>query len=105
MMKVEYQTIAGPDPYEEALKRISKRNATILSRLRGEVVAIVPQDCANDPTFNWVWLSSSNGAYVSRTDMTLEQVARAIVNGEWSFQPNARIVLEETGRSNQFGQD
>jgi len=102
MMKVEYRPIASEDPVEEAKNRISKRNATILSRLRGEIVAIVPSDRYDDPTFHWVWLSSSEGAYLSRSGMTLEEVAKTIVGGEWTFQPNARMLLEEGGRSNQM---
>jgi hypothetical protein len=102
MMKVEYRPIASENPVEEAKKRISKRNVTILSRLRGEVVAIIPSSRHDDPTFHWVWLSSSEGAYLSRSGMTLEEVARCIVGGEWTFQPNAHIVLEEGDRTNQM---
>jgi hypothetical protein len=99
-MKLEY-TVSKIDRHHEVLQRIrhkSKGNDPIwLSRLNNELVVIV-RSANNFPIrYNWVWVSShgSDGAYLSNTDQTAEQIATTIVRGDWNFQPNLKITLED----------
>jgi hypothetical protein len=99
-MKIEYNAVKV-DHHTEAMKLIKKHEATWISRLRNELVVIIPSGTCNNrgdvPVYNWVWVSSANqdGAFISSGNKTAQQIATTIITGEWNFQPNIKIVLEE----------
>lgn len=97
-MKVEYTTNAA-DSVEKVASRISKNHATILSRTPGEVVMLIPKVRAGETTYTWVWLSSCEGAYISEdsSGRGALSVAHTIIQGDWQFQPNAKMILEGKG--------
>jgi hypothetical protein len=97
-MKLEYIKPEDVDQRAEAIRKIKKTQATWLSRLKSELVVIVPGQFRTDSyLYNWVWVSSHNsdGAYLSNTNQTAEQIADTIVKGGWDFQPNLTITLED----------
>ena len=74
------------------------RKAVIFTRLKShkEVVALIPSGWANDDRRLWVWLSGSDGAYVS-SPSTLEDCAKTIVVGGWHYQADATMVVSFEG--------
>jgi hypothetical protein len=98
VMKLEYIKPDDVDQRAEVIRKIKQTEATWLSRMKNELVVIVPGQFRTDPQlYNWVWVSSHNstGAYLSTTDQTVEQIANTIVKGSWDFQSNLTITLED----------
>lgn len=99
-MKVEYTTTTkADDSVAMVANKISKNQATILSRTPGEVVALIPKARGDETTYTWVWLSGFEGAYISEdsSDREALSIAKIIIQGEWQFQPNAKMILEGKG--------
>jgi hypothetical protein len=97
-MKLEYIKPDDVDQRAEAIRKIKNTQATWLSRCHNELVVIVRNAERGSPfLYNWVSVSSHNsdGAYLSRTDQTAEEIADTIVRGGWDFQPNLTITLED----------
>jgi hypothetical protein len=96
-MKIEY---VNPivDQHESIKSRINRNTPTWLSRNKGEVCVIIPgRDFKSHDKFSWIWIASKNGdgAYISATEQTLDEIANTIFSGDWKFQPNLTITLED----------
>lgn len=100
-MNVEFNNVAETPEgrFERIKKSISKRGATIFSRLESynECVAIVPTDSINDDSlFYFVWLNGEGGlSYVSGDKpQHIDKIVQTLISGTWKHQPNAKIILE-----------
>lgn len=103
-MKIQYTSDSEEEVRNKLVERYRKAissstgSAVLFSRSPrlNELVAVVPEAKSHngEKIYRVVWLSGTEGSYISSQTYFLDEVAQVMVDGVWSHQPNAEILLE-----------